>query len=599
MSNVKLDKFYKEMFDDQNFKDSFIKICKKNKERKPEERFEIALKELIMPYAKSHNYNFTEEEIRSYESEKLKNLSEEDLENVSGGLGVFSTSLVVLTTLLSLTPSTYLQWTGTGIKQVSSFLADTIDNSANARYIKNAIGDAIGLHGVIDPFKKVYNYAMGTTATPESETSLQARTGLTTVTSSTDPSSNVNFNASENTATLISGASAGGLGCSTDTLLGYIKTKLGNDKYKNLKQINLIGFSGVALGGTSDIPIVYTDLNGKVKSIRIPSKKDKNFNFVYYPETNQMYIAGSGTPTITQNDLDNIKALGKLGTDIDEIKITGWKTNLAVRARQQLNFDEGINANWENINDSWGNYHYYNKTAREENNNSIESRKRNELNSRNENDDKYEEYNKLPFKQYLDETNGVSMDNDGTLTINFKEGIGENLKIDNDVITTLKDYYKFRQGQNNNEFNNDKIRMNFISSKPNIEGLPAGLELTTAIIKNNFVNDDKSKFTEVTITSKEQNGHRDIKDENGSIKALIFGNFKAVQKSGTFGSNFVEIEPTNSKDPKAEITIDANDLDLIAKKFGVNDIYSRGKTNCKWKDNSSSFSSYYHYTNQQ
>ena len=180
MSNVKLDKFYKEMFDDQNFKDSFINLCEKNKEKKPEERFEIALKELIMPYAKSHNYNFTEEEIRSYEAEKLENLSEDDLENVSGG-GLISTSLILLATFLSFSnPAATMQVASKAVGTASNFV-NTLDTSANARYVKNAIGDAVGAHGIVEAGKKAYNYVTGTTATPESEESVQGRTGITSV----------------------------------------------------------------------------------------------------------------------------------------------------------------------------------------------------------------------------------------------------------------------------------------------------------------------------------------------------------------------------------------------------------------------------------
>ena len=632
MSNVKLDKFYKEMFDDQNFKDSFINLCKKNKDKKPEERFEIALKELIMPYAKSHNYNFTEEEIRSYEAEKLKNLSEEDLENVSGG-GIIGASLFLLATALSISsPVATFQVASKAVGAASSAassIVETIDKSANVKYVKNAIGDAAGVYGVTDAAKKAYNYLTGTKAAPESEASLQSRTGLTAVGDKIDLGEKIKDIKTAGNAALLSGKTDDGLGCSVDTLLGYIKaktTELGDTtRYDKLQQITLKGFSGVSLGGVSHIPIICTDSNGKVQSVRIPSE-DQNgkYNYVYYPETKQMYVAGTNntyfggfeTPTITQKDLDKIKELGKLETDIDEIKITGWKTNLAVGFRQELKFGENTKDDWHNINDSWGNYHYYSDKAY----------KGNETYRKN-----LEKFNNLPFKNSLDDLNGVSMDNEGTLTINFKEGVSKNLKIDNDVITTLKDYYKFRIKQirpddPERNFNTNKIRINFISSKPNIEGLPENVELTTAIIEKNYElqnqNQNKSsevttksmenshkvikdenqyKFSEVTTESME-NGHKVIKDENGSMKALIFGNFKAEKDDG-----YVYIIPTGTKDPKAEITIKDNELNLIAEKFGIKDIYSKSELKCNWKIVKSGWNilkkitdgSYYHYANQQ
>lgn len=593
MDNVKLDKFYQEMFADQNFKDSFIKLLEENQEKNSEKRFDIILKELIIPYAKKHNYNITENDIESYELHKIQELSEEDLENIAGGWGptTILSSIVLLVTMplgvvSNLFPNTKV---GQNLKTVGEIAAvkyvtnkvDDFNKTAKIRYVKNAIGDTVGAYGPIDAIKKAYNYAKGTVTTPETEESLQERTGLTAAADLNDMG--VEYDQKNNVATMTSNGKSGGLGCSTDTLLGYIKNsleKIRHGAYEDLKRIVLKGFPDVQLGGTSPIPIVWKDSNGVIKSVRIPSSKNEKFNFVYYPETEQMYVAGSGTPTITQSDLDLIKNLGNLAVPISQINMWGWKSFFP-GFRQQLNFDENLKNKWKNINDTFGNYQYFNKEA----NDQAKDYKKN-----------LEKYNALWFKDKLEE-NGPFIDKDGTLTLNFKDPISSTISLDNETIGTLTDRCKFIQ-KKYRDFNN-QIRLNFVKSKPNVNIRDNSItQITTSIIKDNYKLDDKDKFTRITtekfigenkviidhdnnITTVKIKGNINIQEiKNLNPSSLEFDNFKAIK----YSDGYVYIEPLDNT-ASGNIDITDVEMDAISKIFTVSEVYSKKELNCNWTKN--------------
>lgn len=590
MNNIKLDKFYQEMFADQNFQDSFIKLLEENQDKNPEERFDIILKELIMPYAKSHNYNFTEEDIKTYELHKIQELSEEDLENIAGGslFGTMISIFMLVTTPIGIVSNFFPNSAaGQALKTVGEIAAvkyvtdkvNEFDKKATTRYVKNAFGDAVGAHSLSEAFNKPYHYFKGTVAAPESDENREKRTGLT---SPADLETlDVQYDKKNNVATLTSGASAGGLGCSTDTLLGYTKNKLGDERYNKLKLIVLKGQPDVQLGGTSPIPIIWMDLNEHIKSIRIPSSKDENFNFVYYPDTEQMYVAGSGTPTITQEDLNFIKNLGKLPAPISKINMWGWKSFFP-GFRQQLNFDENIKANWKNINDTFGNYQYFNEKTDKE----AKDYKEN-----------LENYNNIWFTDLL-QKNPLFMDPSGTLTLNFEKQTNKAIDLNANTIETLVKRCKFTQKDCPN-FNN-QIRLNFISSKPtvNVQGNEI-TQITTSIIKDNNALHDKDKFTRTTIEKFigenkviiDQDNNTttaEIKGNIGDVNAikvnnpttLKFDNFKAVKKS----NGYVYIEPLVDK-VSGNIDISDVEIDAISKIFNVSDVYSKKELNCSWTRN--------------
>ena len=583
MDNIKLDKFYKEMFSDQNFKNSFIKICEETQEKTSEERFDIILKELILPFAKDHNYNLTEEDIKAYEEAQIQNLSEEDLENISGGSisAVLSSVLLLLNMPIASITSFIIAPVSQAVKTgatVASYLKDakaTFGKKANVRYVKNAIGDTVGAHGIGEAAKKLYNYATGSVAAPETEKSLQDRTGLTAAADLDDLG--IKIEEDGNVAILTSNEKSGGLGCSTETLLGYIKNKI--NAPESLRRIVLKGFPDVQLGGTSNIPIIWMDSNSNIKSVRIPSSNDKNFNFVYYPETEQMYVAGSGTPTITQKDLDLIKELAKLPVPIKQINMWGWKSFFP-GFRQQLKFEKGMD--WKNINDSFGNYQYFSQNA------SDQSMKYN---------NNLKKFNEIWFKDKLQEKNGVSIESDGTLTLNFKQQINSAIDLTNDIIDTLVTRCNFIQ-KGCPQFTK-KIRLNFISQKNEVNISDHNItQITTSIIKNAYANSDEEKFTN-TVTEKFIGKSKIIIDQDKNtttavikgdiniqeIKAhkpnsLEFENFKAVKQN----DGYVYIYPSDNQHPD-KITISDDEINAIGDIFDVSDIYSKTELKCNWRNN--------------
>lgn len=573
MDNVKLDKFYQKMFADQNFKDSFIKLLEENQEKNPEKRFDIILKELIIPYAKKHNYNITENDIESYELHKIQELSEEDLENIAGGSVVGTiTSFALLVTMPLGFVSNFFPNTkvGQALRTISEIAAvkyvtnkvDDFNKTAKTRYVKNAIGDTVGAHSINEGWQNVYNILTGNVTTPETEESLQDRTGLTAAADLNDMG--VEYDGKNNVVTMTSNDKSGGLGCSTDTLLGYIKNsveKIKHGAYSELKRIVLKGFPDVQLGGTSPIPIVWKDSNGVIKSVRIPSSENAKFNFVYYPETEQMYVAGSGTPTITQSDLDLIKDLGNLAAPISQINMWGWKSFFP-GFRQQLNFDGNLKNKWKNINDTFGNYQYFNKEA----NDQAKNYKKN-----------LEKYNALWFKDKLEE-NGPFIDKDGTLTLNFKDSFSSTISLDNESVETLVNYCQFTKKDCPN-FNN-QIRLNFVKSKPNVKIRDNSItQITTSIIKDNYKLDDKDKFTRIT-TEKFIGENKVIIDHDRNTTTVEFDNFKAVK----YSDEYVYIEPLDNQYTD-NIQISDAEINAISDIFNVSDIYSKINLNCNWTRN--------------
>lgn len=571
MNNVKLNKIYTEMFADQDFKDSFIKICEKNKEKTLEKRFDIILKKLVLPYAKKHNYNITENDIESYELLKIQELSEEDLKNIAGGLGPVSilSSIALLVSMPIGIVSNFSPNSATGqvLKKVGEITAvkyvtdkvNEFDKKATTRFVKNAIGDFVGVHSLSEGWQKTRNLFNGKVATPESDENREKRTGLTA------PSDlgtiKFRYDKGDNVAVLTSSAAAGGLGCSVDTLMGYIKNQLNDEKrYENLKYIILKGQPDVQLGGTSHIPIIWMDSKENIKSVRIPSSKDKNFNFVYYPETEQMYVAGSGTPTITQEDLNSIKYYGNLPAPISKINMWGWKSFFP-GFRQQLNFDEVLKNNWKNINDTFGNYQYFNRKADKEATDFRENLRK---------------YNELWFTDLL-QKNPLFIDSNGTLTLNFDKPIDKPtykaIDLNDNTIKTLLDRCKFLK-KDYHPFNN-QIRLNFVSSESPVNISNNSITLITSIIQDNNALHDKDKFTKTTVTIKENFNAQAIKDLNPTT--LVFNNFKAVK--GYFG--YIYIEPLDNQTTK-NIQISDTELNAIADIFGVSNVYSKVELNCSW-----------------
>lgn len=77
-------KFYKHIFSDEKLKE---RIGEKAKRIKNEEDLRKLIREEIIPLMKKFNVNFSEEELLEYEEKSLKELSEGDLEGISGGRG--------------------------------------------------------------------------------------------------------------------------------------------------------------------------------------------------------------------------------------------------------------------------------------------------------------------------------------------------------------------------------------------------------------------------------------------------------------------------------------------------------------------------------
>ena len=92
MENKKTEiaEFYKKVFSDFKLKERLEERVKKITN---EEDFKKLIREEIIPLMKKYNVNFSEEDLLNYEKETLKEISNEDLENVSGGASIKSALL--------------------------------------------------------------------------------------------------------------------------------------------------------------------------------------------------------------------------------------------------------------------------------------------------------------------------------------------------------------------------------------------------------------------------------------------------------------------------------------------------------------------------
>ena len=88
MSRENVKSFYEKLKTDSNLAQELMKL--KEELEKGDKKFlndEYVINEKIIPLAKKHGFNFTADEFIAYTNDQLKELSEEDLLNISGGVG--------------------------------------------------------------------------------------------------------------------------------------------------------------------------------------------------------------------------------------------------------------------------------------------------------------------------------------------------------------------------------------------------------------------------------------------------------------------------------------------------------------------------------
>ena len=83
MSNNKIFEFYKRAIEEQKFDQDFLTTLKTISS---EEELKNFIETKLLPIATNMGYNFTTEELMSYEKENIKKISEEDLALISGGI---------------------------------------------------------------------------------------------------------------------------------------------------------------------------------------------------------------------------------------------------------------------------------------------------------------------------------------------------------------------------------------------------------------------------------------------------------------------------------------------------------------------------------
>lgn len=84
MAKENIQKFYEQLSKSKELQE---KILKAQEKCSGDEGRDVILKETVLPLAKETGLEFTEEELKEYERSKIteKGISEEELENVSGG----------------------------------------------------------------------------------------------------------------------------------------------------------------------------------------------------------------------------------------------------------------------------------------------------------------------------------------------------------------------------------------------------------------------------------------------------------------------------------------------------------------------------------
>lgn len=85
MAKENVGKFYEELAKNAELQEK-IKQAEENYDGDTADK-DLAVNTIIIPLAKEHGFDFTAQELREYEKEQMQahNLSEEELENVSGG----------------------------------------------------------------------------------------------------------------------------------------------------------------------------------------------------------------------------------------------------------------------------------------------------------------------------------------------------------------------------------------------------------------------------------------------------------------------------------------------------------------------------------
>ena len=86
MGSKSVENFYQTLVQSDRFTED---LKNKLQEIRNEDEYKIFIRENLIPLAKTMGYEFSVDDILSYEYQKLQSLSEEELESVSGG--VFST----------------------------------------------------------------------------------------------------------------------------------------------------------------------------------------------------------------------------------------------------------------------------------------------------------------------------------------------------------------------------------------------------------------------------------------------------------------------------------------------------------------------------
>ena len=114
MNSEKIKEFYAKLANDDEFKIKLAKLNFKNKEELSFEKIQKIIKEVILPLSKKLGYNFSQEDLLSFEkmrtSSSKEKLTSKELESVSGGMNLWALLLALSFTppfsIASGTPST-------------------------------------------------------------------------------------------------------------------------------------------------------------------------------------------------------------------------------------------------------------------------------------------------------------------------------------------------------------------------------------------------------------------------------------------------------------------------------------------------------------